>query len=56
MSSGKSSGQVRIEIERIGSGSAEASSSSAADVALVADARTVATSAVVAATSRRELS
>ena len=56
MSSGKSSGQARSEIDTTGAGSAAASSSNAADVARTTDARTFATSAVVAATSRRGLS
>ena len=56
MSSGKSSGQARSEIETIGAGSAAASSSNAADAARATDARTSATSAAVAATSSRRLS
>jgi len=56
MSSGKSNGQARSEIERIGAGSADAISSRAAAVARTTDARTCATSAAVAATSSRELS
>jgi hypothetical protein len=56
MSSGKSSGQTRSEIERTGAGSAAAISSSAAEVARTTDARTRATSAEVAAMSRRRLS
>ena len=51
MSSGKSSGQARSDIDTIGSGNAVASSSSAADVARTADARTCATSAAAAASS-----
>ena len=47
MSSGKSGGQARSEIETTGSGSAVAMSSSAADVARTTDARTSATSAAV---------
>src|SRR5688572_17665483 len=50
---GKSSGQARSEIETTGSGSTVAISSNAADVARATDARTFATSAIVAATSRR---
>ena len=56
MSSGKSGGQVRSEIETTGAGSEVAISSSAAAVARTTDARTFATSAAVAATSRRALS
>jgi hypothetical protein len=52
MSSGKSSGQARSDIEATGSDTAVASSSSEADVARIADARTFATSAAVAASSR----
>ena len=51
MSRGKSSGQARSDIETIGSGTAAASSSSAADVARTADARTFATSTTAAASS-----
>ena len=43
MSSGKSSGQARNDIDTIGSGTAIASSSNAADVARTAEARTCAT-------------
>jgi hypothetical protein len=53
MSSGKSGGQNRSEIETTGAGRAPARSSSAAEHARAADARTVATRAAVAATSRR---
>ena len=56
MSSGKSGGHARSEMETTGAGSALAISSSASDVARTTDARTCATSAVVAATSRRRLS
>ncbi len=56
MSAGKSSGQVRSDIDTIGPGSSRASASSARDVDRTADARTWATSAAVAATSRRWLS
>jgi hypothetical protein len=55
-SSGKSGGHLRSEIETIGSGNAAAISSSAADAARATEARTVATSASVAATSSRALS
>ena len=51
MSSGKSGGQARSDIETIGSGSAAASSSSDADVARIADARTLATSTAAASSS-----
>ena len=56
MSSGKPGGQNRSEIETSGAGSVPARSSSAAEHARTTDARTVATRAVVAATSRRPLS
>ena len=56
MSSGKSGGQNRSEIEITGAGSVPARSSSAAEQARTAEARTVATSAAVAGTSRRPLS
>ena len=58
MSSGKSSGQVRSEIDTIGSAGVRlpARRSAAPDVARATDARTCATSAAVAATSRRLLS
>jgi hypothetical protein len=52
MSSGKSSDQARSDIETIGSGNAVASSSSASDVARTTDARTCATSAAAASSSR----
>lgn len=51
MSSGKSAGQPRTDIETIGSGDAVASSSSAVDVARSTDARTSATSAARASPS-----
>jgi hypothetical protein len=45
MSSGKSAGHARSDIETIGSGDAVASVSSVADVARITDARTFATNA-----------
>jgi hypothetical protein len=48
---GKSAGQARIEIDVIGAGAADASSSSALDVARTTDARTSATSATSASSS-----
>ena len=51
MSSGKSNGHARSDIDTI-EGTAIASSSSAADVARTADARTFSTSAAAAASSR----
>jgi hypothetical protein len=56
MSSGKSSGHARSDIETIGSASAVASPSSAAEAARTTDARTCATRATVAAMSRRLVS
>ena len=53
---GKSNGHLRSESDRTGAGSAVAISSSAADVARATDGRTSATSAAVAAMSRRRLS
>jgi hypothetical protein len=53
MSSGKSAGQARIEIEGTGKGRAASSSSSAGAAARSMDARAFATSAVVAGTSSR---
>ena len=53
MSSGKSAGHARSDIETIGAGNAAASSSSAADVARITDARTSATSAAAAAIVER---
>jgi hypothetical protein len=51
MSSGKSSGHARSDIETIGPGSAFASPSSAADAVRSTDARTLATRAAAAASS-----
>jgi hypothetical protein len=53
MSVGKSGGQARSDIASIGWGSAPASSSSEADAARTADARTFATRSATAASARR---
>ena len=51
MSSGKSSGHARTDIDTIGADNADASSSNAADPARTADARTSATSAARASSA-----